>query len=363
MNNSMKKICKIFAILIVILMVIIGLFTNYSYVIYSAGPTLNTLGKIDENNYLIQIVGQKRKEAKGQLHLTTVSQEGGPDSYINGIRLIKAWFDDEEDIKPYENVFPKNVTQKQINAFNKAQMLMSQQSAIVSAFSQIGKVVNSEITVNDITKDSSFYKKLQKGDKILSIETVRKASASNVKDFYDLLAQTKPGSNIRMEIMRKNKTLIFDGKTLKPIDGAVNGNRGSRLGVVLETKYDFPEKIKFTLSDIGGPSAGLMFSLAILDIISPKPFLGNVNIAGTGTISPNGYVGEIGGVKYKILGAKKENIKWFLLPKENCSEAMKANIKGVRLIPVEKIEQAKKAVENISAGKTGSLPKCSIHNK
>ncbi len=359
MSKYIKKHIKKILALLLTFLILLGLFSNYSYIIYSPGPTLDVLGKIDQSTYLVGIDGKDRKAYSGQLHLTTVSQEGGPGRYLSGLRLLSAFFDDEEEIKSLEEVYPSNVTREEIDNFNKSQMSLSQQNALVAALNQIGKPPVTDVNISGVDKSSSFYGKAQKGDKILSLETSqKKVLATNSKDFYDLLAQTPKGTSIKMQVKRNNEIVTLEGKTLPASVDSVNGTKGSRLGIYLDAKYEFPEKVKFAIKDIGGPSAGLMFSLSIMNILSNEDFIGNNKIAGTGTISPNGVVGPIGGVRFKILGTKHQNIKWFLLPEYNCKEALEKPVDGVRLIPVGDLGQAKEVVTSIKSGKTDNLPKC-----
>lgn len=359
MTKISKKSYKVIFMIIATVLVLVGLFSNYSYVIYSPGPTLDTLGKIDQDTYLITIDGKPRKETKAELHMTTVSQQGGPDRYVSGLNLITAWLDDEKEIEKAEKVYPQNVTREQIDTFNKTQMSMSQQNAVVAALYELGKNPISELKIKEADKSSSFYKLVEKGDEILSISTNSlTASGSNAKEFYDLLANTEPKTPITMEIKRKGEVIKLEGKTIPPAENSTNGMKGSRLGIFLESNYKFDDKIQFALKEIGGPSAGLIFSLSIIELLSDENILGDEKIAGTGTMSPNGKVGPIGGIRFKLIGAKKQNIKWFIMPKSNCTEAMEKPVEGIRSIPVETLKEALEVVEKIKNKQTQNLPVC-----
>jgi PDZ domain-containing protein len=115
-------------------------------------------------------------------------------------------------------------------------------------------------------------------------------------------------------------------------------------------------KVNLRLGNVGGPSAGLMFSLGIIDKLSTENITGGKNIAGTGTIDDNGKVGEVGGVPLKMLSAKHDGATVFLLPKGECSEAERARPDGLKLIPVSTLDGALAALKALREG--GKVPSC-----
>ncbi|NUS58864.1 MAG: hypothetical protein HOV66_29020 [Streptomycetaceae bacterium] len=115
-------------------------------------------------------------------------------------------------------------------------------------------------------------------------------------------------------------------------------------------------KVKLNAGDIGGPSAGLMFSLGIVDMLGAQNLTGGQVIAGTGTIDDTGKVGPIGGIEMKTKGAKKSLATVFLLPKEECKKAKAAAPGGLRLVPVETLPQAVDALMARQHG--GKVPSC-----
>lgn len=92
------------------------------------------------------------------------------------------------------------------------------------------------------------------------------------------------------------------------------------LGVILVSVPADGATIEYNLEDIGGPSAGLMFTLAVVDKLSPGELTGGKFIAGTGTISESGEVGPIGGITHKIRAAKDAGAEVFLTPAANCGK-------------------------------------------
>ena len=120
-------------------------------------------------------------------------------------------------------------------------------------------------------------------------------------------------------------------------------------------------KVSLKLSDVGGPSAGLLFTLGIIDKLdgdgSGGDLTGGRTIAGTGTIDPDGTVGAVGGVPLKTQAAKRDGATVFLVPKDECADAEAELPKGLRLVPVTTLKGAVSALVALETGK-GSVPSC-----
>ncbi len=120
------------------------------------------------------------------------------------------------------------------------------------------------------------------------------------------------------------------------------------------------KKISLHIEDIGGPSAGMIYSLGILNKINKYDITGGKTIAGTGTIDKKGNVGAIGGIQLKMLGAKRDGATWFLAPESNCDEVEGHIPSGLRVVKVATLDDAWKALESIRSGKNvKNLPSCS----
>jgi len=102
----------------------------------------------------------------------------------------------------------------------------------------------------------------------------------------------------------------------------------------------------------------MMFSLAVYDKLTPGALTGGAAIAGTGTVNSAGAVGSIGGIRQKMVGAKRGGASWFLAPAGNCDEVVGRIPDGLRVVKVSTFTQARDAVESIAAKKTTSLPTC-----
>jgi Lon-like protease len=130
------------------------------------------------------------------------------------------------------------------------------------------------------------------------------------------------------------------------------------VGVLLRNAFVFPTKVSINAGEVGGPSAGMMFALAVYDKLTPGALTGGAKIAGTGTIDSTGTVGPIGGIQQKLVGAKRGGATWFLAPAGNCDEVVGHIPDGLKVVKVATFTQARDAVEAIAARQTSSLPPC-----
>ncbi len=119
-------------------------------------------------------------------------------------------------------------------------------------------------------------------------------------------------------------------------------------------------KVDASAGDVGGPSAGLMMTLGIIDLVTPASETGGRTIAGTGTIGTNGRVGAIGGIRFKMIGARRAGATWFLAPASNCDEVVGHVPAGMRVVRVSTLSDAYSALVKIGKGDTSSLPACTI---
>jgi PDZ domain-containing protein len=128
------------------------------------------------------------------------------------------------------------------------------------------------------------------------------------------------------------------------------------MGVDIIEQYKFPFSVKFSVGDIGGPSAGMMFALGIIDKLTSDNLTGGKFIAGTGEITSTGQVVPIGGIQQKMVGARDAGATVFLAPAGNCSDVRGAIPSGLRVVKVATLSQAMTDLEELKAGKT--VPSC-----
>ena len=143
-----------------------------------------------------------------------------------------------------------------------------------------------------------------------------------------------------------------------PIVTTEKPDGGAQIGVFIDPAFDMPVDVTISIDDIGGPSAGTMFALGIIDKMTPEDEANGKDIAGTGTIDVTGEVGPIGGIRQKLAGATRDGATWFLAPAANCDEVVDHVPDGLRVVRIETLHEAREAMTAIGAGTADDLPTC-----
>jgi Lon-like protease len=316
------------------------------YVIESPGPTLNTLGRTTSGP-LIQISGHPVSKTTGNLNMVTVSLQGGPGKEFNIFMALRAWLTPHTAVVPEQEVFVPGQSQQQAVQQDTEEMANSQQTATVAALCVLGIHFTTLDTIEATDKSLPAAGALRRGDVITAVDGHQVGCNASAAD---LIRARRPGAPVDLTILRGGKTQQFRLKTAD-----VQGE--PFVGVQVEESYRFPFAIKFDLQNIGGPSAGLMFALGIVDKLTPGGNLtGGRFIAGTGEISADGTVSPIGGIQQKMAGARSAGATVFLSPAANCSDALAAVPAGMRLVKVSTLRGALQALAALKAGR--ATPSC-----
>jgi Lon-like protease len=312
------------------------------YVSLGPGPTFNTLGEVDGKE-VVDIDGAKVYPTTGELNMTTVAQR---DNLTMG-QALALWMSGREQLWPRDLVYPPDKSREQVNQDNTAQFEESEAKAEYAALGYLKYAP--ALTAETVIKDGPSAGKLEPGD---AIDKVNGTPITALDQFQSLLKQTKPDQNIVVDYQRKNAP---PGTTTITLGRKSDRDYGF-LGVTVREAPWAPFKITFNLANIGGPSAGLMFSLAVIDKLTTGDLADSRFIAGTGTIDADGKVGAIGGITHKILAAHEAGATVFLVPTDNCAEARSGNDDGLELVKVDTVGQAVDALHVLSAG--GEPPRC-----
>jgi PDZ domain-containing protein len=252
-----------------------------------------------------------------------------------------------EQLVPRDLVYPPDKSKDEIDQANNTDFKNSEDSAEYAALSYLK--YPSAVTVETVNDPGPSAGKLQRGD---AIDGVNGKPVATLDQFTALLKATKPGDKVVLDYRRKNSPAGVATVTL-----GSNADRDyGYLGVAVLDAPWAPFSIDFNLANIGGPSAGLMFSLAVVDKLTTGDLNDGKFVAGTGTIDSEGKVGSIGGITHKILAAREAGASVFLVPADNCDEAKTADEDGLRLVKVDSLGQAVDALHAISAG--GEPPRC-----
>ena len=309
------------------------------YVALGPGPTYNTLGEVDGTPVLV-IEGRKTFPTDGHLDLTTV----GVQAKLTLVQALRGWFARDLAVVPREVVFPPGRTDEQVDEANAAAMQESQSDAVLAAARQLGFPV-ATVVVQELAPDSPARGLLQAGDVLTAVDGTPVRDASELRA---LIGAREPGQPVRIGFTRGGRALEA---TITTGTAGGDGERRPVIGVVTEEKpREVPFDVDITLEDVGGPSAGLMFSLGIIDKLDAASLTGGRYIAGTGEISPDGTVGPIGGITQKLIAARRKGAVAFLVPEANCAEAVSAPPDGLTLVKVGTLAEALTGLDAVRRG-------------
>jgi PDZ domain-containing protein len=311
------------------------------FVSLGPGPTFDTLGVVD-GKQVVDIEGAPVHPTTGHLNMTTVAQRDG----LTLGEALALWLSGREQLLPRDLVYPPGKSQDEVDQDNNADFKESEQSAEYAAVGYLH--YQPAVTVADVHDPGPSAGLLQTGD---AVESVNGTPVANVKQFTAILADTKPGQVVVIGYRRKDAP----PGTVRITLGKNEDRDYGFLGVgVLDAPWA-PFKVDFNLANVGGPSAGLMFSLAVVDKLTTGGLVGQHFVAGTGTIKADGEVGAIGGIAHKMLAAHEAGATVFLVPTDNCYEARSDN-SGMQLVKVDNLGQAVDALRTVSSG--GQPPSC-----
>ena len=315
------------------------------YVILSPGPTLNTLGRTSSGP-LISVSRHPTYPTRGHLNLVTVSFLGGPGDGFNVFTALRAWLTPHMAVVPESELFPSGQTEQQVVQQDTLQMVSSQQTAQAAALCTLGIHFTTVDTVTQTEKGMPAAGVLRAGDVITAVNGV---PVNCHHDTSTLIRTHQAGAPVDLTITRNGRTQHVRVQTINVQGHAV-------IGVLVRESFRFPFPITIKVGNIGGPSAGLMFALGIVDKLTPDSLTGGKFVAGTGEIAASGAVSPIGGIQQKMAGARAAGATWFLTPATNCADASGAVPAGMHLAKVSTLRQALSDLSAIRAGH--SVPGC-----
>src|SRR5947209_19619603 len=324
----------------------VSVFVPVPHVILGPGPTLNTLGKDSSGKPLITISGRATYPTSGHLNMVTVSYQGCQGDRFNIFTALVAWLNPHQAVVPESEICPAGQSQQQTQQQDTQEMTSSQQTATAAALTELHIPYSTQVVVAQIEKGLPAYGVLKAGDVITAVDGQPVTSQAGLTK---MIAAHPAGSPLAVTITR-------DGQR-KQVKVSTRESGGRRvMGVQITGQYKFPFNVAISVGDIGGPSAGLMFALGIIDKLSKLDLTGGKFIAGTGEIEPSGKVDAIGGIQQKMIGARNAGATVFLTPAANCADTKGAVPAGLRLVKVSTLAQAVTYLHALETG--GSAPSC-----
>ena len=315
--------------LIAIVVVFLLFMVELPYSIYTPGGAVNLNDRITvEDGY----------ETQGSFNMAYVSMVRGSIPFLLISYVIPDW-----DIVVKEDITIEGEDMDEMLARERLSMQESMDAAIINAYRAAGRDVQITGTINEvsyITEEADTD--LDIGDQILSINGVDIASFDELKSVVEGLAARE---EVRLNVIRDEEEIECYAITYD--------NDGIKIGVSILTTYEYvtdPEVTITSKASEAGSSGGLMMSLAIYNQLVPEDITGGAKIVGTGTIDIDGNVGEIGGVKYKLIGAVKNDAEIFMCPEGNYEEALSVAEEkdyDITIISVSTFDEAIKKLEEL----------------
>lgn len=322
-------------------------FVGLPYVVMSPGPATNILGTTG-GEPLLEVDGADTYPTEGRLDFTTVSVRGGPGDRVTLYDVVRAWASPSDEVLPVDQVFPPDTTEEEAEEEGAAEMADSQNVAAATALRALGRDVPQVVTIAGLPDGSPSKGVFEPGDVLVTVDGDAASSADAVRAAVQRHA---PGDTFPVVVRRGGSERTLTARTAESEGRTV-------IGVGLRVEYDLPVEVTLNTGSVGGPSAGLMFSLAIYDVLTPGGLTGGEDIAGTGTMEDDGVVGPIGGIRQKLVGARTEGAEWFLAPAANCDEVVGHVPGGLRVVRVATFAEGRAAVEAIARDDAEALPTC-----
>ncbi|MDD2818109.1 MAG: PDZ domain-containing protein [Candidatus Nanopelagicales bacterium] len=352
LKSPMSKRARVLFISGISMMVLllIALLLPVPFVRMAPGPTFNVIGERD-GKPMIEVSGTTTYPVTGQLRMVTVMESGGPRGGLTFVTAIASWFNADDAVVPRELVYPDDVSGDDVKSQQAAMFSSSETDAISAAMNYLDEPTSQKIIVAGVGGDAPATGKLEPGDVILAVNGV---AITDTKQVSTLIQAQPVGTTFTFTVERDGKTQ--DVQVTSAVNPQDNKTPyiGISVGVVNVPNFD----VKFNVDGVGGPSAGLMLSIGLIDKLTPGDLAQGKDIAGTGTITPEGAVGSIGGIRQKLAGAKKAGAQLFLVPAGNCAEAQGHIPDGLAVTPVKTLTDGMNAVEKWTSGQM--VPACPV---
>lgn len=318
------------------------------YTSSAPGPTYDTLGETAAGP-LITVDGAETFTASGELRLTTVAFAGSRERNLDLVTVLRGWASPSVTIDPVERFFPDPEDGVDRDVQSRQEMTSSQENATVAAMTELGITVPATITVVEPIEGTGAVGVLEPDDVVVGING---NEIVTYRDMSDALAAAGSGSTIAVEVLRGGDRITVDVVAGERPDGS------ALLGVWVDPEFEFPFDVEIQVDNVGGPSAGTMFALGIVDLLTPEDEANGQVIAGSGTIDLDGQVGAISGVRQKMIGAVRDGAVAFLAPEGNCGAVVGNVPASLEVFAIATLSEARAAVEAIGNGDTTGLASC-----
>jgi len=320
------------AAVVLVVLTCVALLLPVPYVTLRPGPTRDVLATVDDAP-IVEIDGHRTYPTNGSLSLTTVSVTSAAQD-VGLLEAFQAWFSSTDAIVPRDAIYPPDQSAEEAEQESADQMASSQELSAVAALRLLGDRVPEKLMVTVVDEDGPSAGSLRQGDRIVEVDGEDVVTAD--QGLADLRAR-EPGADVEIAVRRDGQRRVVTLTTEPSPDDESTPVIGIQVGV----DYTLPFDIRINLGDdIGGPSAGTVFALAVYDRLTPGSLIGGMDVAGTGSILADGSVQAIGGIQQKIVGAERAGANVFLVPAANCEEALGGDVDDILLVEIATLGDA-----------------------
>lgn len=332
MLNKVPKSVKVLIIVLASMMPFGVLKTDYYFM--SPGPPYQ---------WDIEIDGAKSYSYDGNLFQLTVRRDEA-----NYFTYVWAKIDNSVDLYSREVILPKGVTPQQLSEISIQNMKTSENVAIAVALDSLDFKVETQgdgVLVVGILEDSPVEGKLLKEDLIKSINN---DEINSTTEFIALLRTYDIGDTVSIGLLRNNSDITIETKLIEHVDYEGEPMVGF-LASTPNQRFVFPINVDIDTGNVGGPSAGLMMALNVYNSLTQDDLTKGIKVAGTGTIEIDGSVGPVGGVKQKVIAAKKAGSSLILVPTANFNDAEPYIDDDTAIVAVNSFNQALDVISEYSS--------------
>jgi len=318
------------------LLTIATLLAPIPFVFFKPGVPDNVAGKI------ISIKDAKTYPINGKLFITSILVTN-PDSPVFGAETLVNWAIGPHVVLPKESVYPPIQPAQKIERDSRNEMESSKVTSTAAALRYLGYDFDEVYYVSDIRDYSDAIKKLKIGDVITDIDGKKINQIEEIRTSY---TNKSIGDPLLITVERKDKNGKVASVTTRVIlveNLDIEEKERPAIGILVGTSARFPIDVDFNLPGVGGPSAGFIFAVGIVEKLTEEDLVRGRKIAGTGTISASGKVGGIGGIEEKMVGASRIGATIFIAPRENCPDIEHVP-NGLKVIPVSTLSEAIEAL-------------------
>ncbi len=310
-------------------------------------------GPVEDVTTYVSVPGDGNEVAGDLLFLTVLVEQ------VDALGYLDALFDPKVDLRPREVIRPPGVSQEELNEANAALMQDSIDRAIFVALTELGYdalLTGEGAVVLGIVEESPAVGLLRQGDIIVSIDDnpIRLAG-----DAVAEVGRARPGDRVVLTVMRVQEGVDDSSEIRIPVVLGVNPDDDARgfIGVFLDThnvQAEYPVDVRIDARNIGGPSAGLMYTLEIMNLLTEGDLTKGRVIAGTGTIEFDGEIGSIGGIKQKVYAAIDAGAEYVLVPRGNYEDARRAAGDDIAVVPVDALTDALAFLNSLEPATVGA---------